>query len=896
MKRVLAGLTELNYGHAAFATALALVTIAFDQLEAFRAFDREVEATGMREISLPQDRVLPYLIVDVDCETEKELGCPPYDGQVLARVEKSLRRLGIERLILPDGEAVWLSALSRTEPGEVKYDAPAVLLQSAAGPGFELTTVSESPRVTPMTAVTTPPSLKNGFVVFAPNYLGKTEIASERLLPSVLAERVNKDIRTPDPGESVRFLGKAGSVPTLSLSRILVGDFAPQDLQGRTPLLGISCGRCRPLVPVPTDEVGMSSAELAVHAASSLLASPIHHLPSWQRALVIYGFTLLVLLGASHIRLGFRIAFALFTVTGWVGLCALLATYARIVLPVAAPLVAFALVYVYLSLHNTVYLVRELRLGNAKLSRQIETWANPVEGKDAIPAQLNFEYLVDFVRAFVPVTGAYLFALPLEAFHYRLLLKLGFTEKDIRERRRDIRRMPWLGAISTPSGSVLRGFMQEREHQAYGLPIFDYGVVLGMVVLVMPPSVTISDRTARMLSRLSAYMGDILLSARSKDAQTQTALWRTLQAVLGRDTLFGEVSHSQAITAAVSLQLDRFRMVLDRTSVGIAVADLLGTIYYHNQVAGDLINRIDPTASRKLLGLLRPVLAPEERTAESVVEALLLGEEVEVIEWSDAERGRTYHLSLAGIAAVADADVGAAEAKVSAVLLTINDVTSAKQIDRLKSQVLALASRRGKSVLEGVRTSLLPREPWNLAPDVTATGAGFGSSVEELGNVLESFSRIARKLESPTKRGGDAPFDVGILTREVVAELDPAAAQREVVITVNGPETLAPGFGNFELYRKGMRALLEDVLATCYIGHVVNVTLSETSENVVIQIIDPSAPPSDALLEHIEARRYEDMPTGLAQGLVLLERGGLGVKAYRHEEVALRLAVSIVKA
>jgi PAS domain-containing protein len=896
MNRVLAGLTELRSGHAVFASLLALVAITFDQLEAFRAFDREVQAKGMAEFSLPRDTAPAYLIVDVDAHAAERLGCPPYDSSVLEEVEKALVGLGIRRLILPDGEAVWLSLKTREQSGNILYSAPEMLLPSNGETRFEITTPIKSPRVEPMDAVAAAVTLESGRVVYAPGYVRQAQVDPRRLLPTVLAARVRKDVRSPDSGESVRFFGKAGSVPTLPLTRILSGEFAVQDVNGREALLGISSGRCRPLVPVPTDDLGMSSAEVAVHAASSLLVAPIRHLATWQRALVIYIFTLLVLLGASRIRLGFRIAFAALTVAGWAGLCALLAYYARIVLPVAAPLVAFVFVHVYLSLHNTVYLVRELRMGNAKLARQIETWASPTDGQDSIPAQLNFEYLVDFVRAFVPVNGAYLFSLPLEAFHYKLFLGLGFTQQDIRERRRDTRRMPWLGATSSSSGSQLRGFMHSQNLMAYGLPIFDYGVILGMVVLVLPEGTLVGDRTARMLSRLAAYMGDILLAARAKDAQAQSALWRTLQSVLGRDTLFGEVSHSQAVTAAVSLQLERFRMVLDRTTVGIAVADLLGTIYYQNQSAGDLITRIDPTASRKLLTLLRPSLAAEKREAEEVVEALLLGEEVDLIEWTDVERGRTYHLSLAGIAPVAEGGANTGEAKVSAVLLTINDVTSSKQIDRLKSQVLSLASRRGKSVLEGVRSSLLPREPWELVPEPPALGAGFGSSVEELDNVLESFSRIARKLESPTVRGGEAPFDVGAVTREVVVELEAVAQKREVRLEVSGPESLAPGFGHFELYRKGLRAILEDVLATCYAGHVVHLTLSETAEKVVVQIVDPSALPADTLLEHIDARRYDEMPAGLAQGLMLLERGGLAVKAYAHEEVSMRLAVSVAKA
>lgn len=896
MKRILAGLTEVNFSHVAFASLLALVAIGLDQLEATRAFDRSVEAAGLGKISLPDDKPPPFFIVSVDSAAVDELGCPPYGPQVLDSVESSLRRLGIEKVWLVDGEDVWLNAQTRATAGAVTYRVPEVLLPSASARGLELHTPTPALRVEPLAAVVAPLLATNGRIIFAPSSIDEAGLDSRQLMASALARSVSPQVRDPDPGESVRFFGPAESVPTLPLSRILAGDFAPQDTAGREALLGISCVRCRPPLPVSSDEQGMSSAEVQVHAAASLLIAPIHHLPRWQRGLAIYLFTLLVLLGMGRIRLGFRVAFALITVVGWIGLCAAMAYYALIVLPVAAPIVAFVLVYVYFSVHNTVYLVRELRLGNAKLARQIETWANPVEDKDSIPAQLNFEYLVDFVRAFMPVKGAYLFALPLEAFHYRMLLQLGFGEQDIRERRRDIRRMPWLGAISAPSGSELRGFMQDREVSAYGLPIFDYGVVLGMVVLVLPEGAQISDRMSRVLSRLAAYMGDILLSARAKDSTRQSALWRTLQAVLGRDTLFGEVSHSQAVTAAVSLQMERFRMVLDRTSVGIAVSDLLGTIYYHNQVAGDFISRVDQTSSRKLLGLLRPILQKDSRTAESVIEALLLGEDVDIVEWVDSERARTFHLSLTGIAAMAEGDVAASDAKVSAVLLTINDVTAAKQIDRLKSQVLALASRRGKSVLEGVRSSMVPREPWELVPELPPPTAGFGATVEELDGVLESFSRIARKLESPTQRGGEAPFDVVAMVREVSAQLEPPARARGVELEVTGPEALSPGFGNFELFRRGLQAVLNDVLATCYAGHKVQLNVSETMDKVVLQIVDPSAPPSDALLEHIATQKYEDMPAGLAQGLMLLERGGIGVKAFRHEEVAMRLAISMLKA
>ncbi len=903
MKLSLRGISWLNFSHLLFAALFALVAIALDHSELFRSFDRSLENRALYWILPQMEKKPPFVIIAVDTRLVEQFGCPPFNERALQKIEAGVARLELPELLLPDGEHVWLGIDTRDAAGPLHYLVPATLHWDSYSHRMMRDAPFPSKRVSPIKALSQPLVNREGFVRIIPHDQGANEVLPT--LPHWLARRVLPEVRHPEEDEFVRFVGPAGSIPTLPLSRILAGEFGPRDVTNRIALLGISSSHCRPQLVVPTDSRGMSQAEAQIHAAMSLFQSPLILMSSWQRGLLIIGITLFVLLGVSRTRFGFRLVFLFAGIGGGIATAMAAAYYFNTLIPIAAPLVSSLLIYVYFSVHNAVYLIRELRENNARLATQIETWATPTESREEIPAKVNFEYLLDFASNFVPTKGAYLFVLPLEAYHYRLFLSINFREEDIRERRRDIRRMPWLGAISSAEGATLRGFMKTRDFDGYGIPIFDYGVVLGMVVFIVPEQMEIGERQAKVLSRLADYMGDILLGARTDTPQKRRALWRTFKTILGHDTLFGEVTHAQSISKGVSNQLARYRLILDQTALGIMVSDLIGNIYYLNNKASEFVTLLDPSFTKKLSNLLSLLLEGSQHTVSSIIESLLLGEDAEQIEWADQERGKTYHITFSAISTAQDEARDATEHAVTAILITVNDTTVSRQIDKLKSRVLSLASKKGKNIINQVRSSLAPpTAPWDEADKPESEAPRYTpplseapiEEVNKIDNVFDEFSRLAEKMDEQHEGTTEIPFDMLSTVEETIQTLGALTLDKEITISVACPEITSPAFGNWSGFKYGLTTVLKDIVSTCVGGQHVDIEIVENGTLLEMWIIDPSAAPTDLMLSDIAGKAWDDIPGDLAEGLRGWDQAEIDFAVTSHGNSAMKIIVTLPKA
>ncbi len=660
----------------------------------------------------------------------------------------------------------------------------------------------------------------------------------------------------------------------LPLSRIVAGDYSRADARGRQALLGATSGLCSGL-PIHVGGQRMSRAELHIHAALTLLAPPLLPMEPVLRVVYIALVALLIMFGFSRVRVGRRLPALAVTLSSGAALFVTAAYFLHTVVPIVAPLTLVLGVYVYYSVHQTGVLLREIRTNNTALRSEIEKWVRAGSSKNSEPAKSSFEFLVSFLEDYVPVQGAYLFVLPLSAFHYRLHLSIKVDEGDIQERRRDIRRMPWLGALSSPHGAYLDRFMKDDNKHAYGIPLFDFGAVLGMVILVFDVRAELPERTRRFLRRTGEFMAGALIAARTDDRDNRF-LSSLLRSLMGQDALHGELVSTQAITAGVRAQLDRYRQILNKITVGIMVSDLLGNIYYLNHTALDFVGRTGMDFNKRLPDFFGSLLSKDPSSVGQIMEAAVLGENVPPLEWSSPGGETTFEINASGIC-LESGDEPSDDKKISAVVVTIGDISLNRQLDRLKSQVLALASSKGKNLVDIARNTIMP-PPIAGMPSAPPSGPAVDETWGQLYGLFEQFLRLSERIDHTPSRQLETPYDALATVKEIVRDLRDEAQKRGIGIELETPDLITPAFGDWRSFKQGFQSLVSDSIRTCLRGHNIIISVQENGRNIQVMVTDPSSTPNEELISAVDTNQWEDVPLALSDGLRSFSGGNIPFK------------------
>jgi CHASE2 domain-containing sensor protein len=114
--------------------------------------------------------------------------------------------------------------------------------------------------------------------------------------------RVDFD-RIPADGAYIDYRGPAGTVPTVSLSKLLRGKVDPTRLRGRIAVIGTTAPSLHDLHPTPAGEELMSGPEVQANAIwTTLHGFPLAAAPGWLDVLAVIALALLVPLVAVRVR------------------------------------------------------------------------------------------------------------------------------------------------------------------------------------------------------------------------------------------------------------------------------------------------------------------------------------------------------------------------------------------------------------------------------------------------------------------------------------------------------------------------------------------------------------------------------------------------------------------
>ena len=683
-------------------------------------------------------------------------------------------------------------------------------------------------------------------------------------------------------------------MPTLSLNRILDGDFSTSDVGKRLPVWGITASRCRPLYSVPTDAHGMSGAELDIHMADTLFESPIRHLPMLLRTLIILFMAAFSLFWLRRMRLGFRVIFSALFIVVWLVISFLATLYYNLLLPVIAPVTAIALVFSYLNIEQTFAIVKELRENNRRLAKEVESWVYSTELLQEVPIQTSFEQLISYASGFVDIKKAFLLVLPQNSWHLRMIAAIDATESDIRERRRDIRRKPWQSAISNATGASLRGFLHDRYFTAYGIPILDFGKMLGIVVITTERGVEISENTRLLLERLAYHMGNVLVGIESLYTK-RGLVKKTIQAIQEADAIQQELVQTNRITNLVVNQIGKYRALLERIDIGVMFGDLMGNIYYSNEFAKEFLRETGIGQARNFMQIIEHTKNERSRPPREFIESATCGIEVPPQEWEDPETRSMFHISLAGLAINPDEDDGGIRKGATALLMTVQDVTRSRQLDGLKSQAMYLASFKGRNIITGLAgfSSLLIRMAKD--PLIKETARELSTLTGQLEGLFADFAGLADRISVSGDEAIKTPFDVIAVVTDIITRMQPDAERKGVTLTGNTPLMSSPVIGDWTALQDGIISVLSDIIKSCYSGQEVLVSILERTDHIELEIIDPSVDPGAMLLDAIEDRRWSEISPSLALGLRAFDEGSFRMMVERREDVGMAIRLMLEK-
>jgi HD-GYP domain-containing protein (c-di-GMP phosphodiesterase class II) len=255
-----------------------------------------------RKPAPPRDLV----VIGVDDVTFSELGVQwPFPRSVFARAVTQLHRAGVRDIVFD---------VQFTEPTRPREDM--ALYDAIGRAGGAVMATSESDGRGHTNVLGGDRNLRRiHAIAAASNFPDETGGAIRRITPEVAnlrtiavatARRAGARVdlrRMPAGGAYIDYRGPAGTVPTVSLSRLVRGRVDPARLRGRIAVIGTTAPSLHDLHPTSAGTALMSGPEVQADAIWTTLHDfPLAAAPEWLDALAVLVLALLVPLVAVRVR------------------------------------------------------------------------------------------------------------------------------------------------------------------------------------------------------------------------------------------------------------------------------------------------------------------------------------------------------------------------------------------------------------------------------------------------------------------------------------------------------------------------------------------------------------------------------------------------------------------
>jgi two-component system phosphate regulon sensor histidine kinase PhoR len=309
---------------------------------------------------------------------------------------------------------------------------------------------------------------------------------------------------------------------------------------------------------------------------------------------------------------------------------------------------------------------------------------------------------------------------------------------------------------------------------------------------------------------------------------------------------------------------DRFEAVLDNINAGIIV------------VGRDLKTRMINPVAEKLLGTTREYAIGRTfteihhtPTIDRAIERARRGEEVELEVTITLPRRRALKVQASPITT--------RTGKVGGVVCILEDVTSKRRLQRVRSDFVANVSHELRTPVANMR-AVVDALVAGAAQDPEAAERftrDLDKESRRLADIIEDLLVLSR-LESDRRETAEELFDVRQVLEEIAGEKAGLAASSEVALTVDGKGPEAVIRGDRKLVKTACSNLIDNAIKYNRPGGRVEMSIESTADEITVVVADTGigipAPEQRKIFERFyrvdKARSRETGGTGLGLSIV----------------------------
>lgn len=222
-------------------------------------------------------------------------------------------------------------------------------------------------------------------------------------------------------------------------------------------------------------------------------------------------------------------------------------------------------------------------------------------------------------------------------------------------------------------------------------------------------------------------------------------------------------------------------------------------------------------------------------------------------------------------------------------LVTFVDIHDQKELERMKTEFLSLASHQLRAPLANIKwyiDFLLTRRAETLTADVSTYLHKIYRRNEDMIDLVNTLLNLSR-IEMGRVKVDTEQVDLALITRSVTEELESVAKEKEIVVTLQTEETF-PFESDGKLVRIIIQNLLSNALRYTPTGGHVNLRLTPSgAHGAFIEVTDTGIgiPPEEQA--HIFSKLYR------AENAKKMEVNGNGIGLYMCKALAESLGGSI---
>jgi signal transduction histidine kinase len=260
---------------------------------------------------------------------------------------------------------------------------------------------------------------------------------------------------------------------------------------------------------------------------------------------------------------------------------------------------------------------------------------------------------------------------------------------------------------------------------------------------------------------------------------------------------------------------ESLNLMMEYTSDPIAVFDADGEFTFRNNQFIDLFLDSDEPAPGNILNFDESHLfmtVKEHETDEYRIRPLLIrniGREVKLVS-EDNDISYIYDQQRVSVLNEEGALVGG--------LLILYDLTRERELDQLRNDMINIIVHELKNPIAGIRglTQALIDDPDFSEEEFSEIYTLIDGSAESLQDLVERFLKISQ-LESNLANIERSPIDVGLLVKQVTAEMAIMLNEKSLKFNVDISDNLEPVMASYELFQDVVRNLVSNAIK--YGGH-----------------------------------------------------------------------------